>query len=439
MPPLRPLTAPARAVSVATIFRETEARRRLAQKTPELPAPVAVAYVAVSVVIMAFSGLFTVLPILAFLLMWLTIPLYKGRATLMPALDMGWLLALPLLGVFSTLWSDYPATTLYQSSAFSAMMLCVLLMNRVVGFTPLAKGIALGVSAVLLITVASAIHTRDFMSGSTALIGYFGSKNMVGLFAQIAVITGGITYVHYPSLLPRLLYSAAPAALGAYCLIASRSASSIVSCAVALGLTGSVVVLSRLPVKLRRVAIVALVLLGTAGAGAGMALGLDSIVLQAIGKDSTLTGRTYLWQEGQKIGWQKPIAGHGYAAFWVHGQPDAERYWREFLIDARTGFHFHNAHIQTLVDMGILGVLLTSALYLTTLAGSITALLRAPATAEHAWLLCLALMFAVRSLVEVDILGPFGIGVFLFYSIVARLKLPSAATRLSTANERSAA
>jgi exopolysaccharide production protein ExoQ len=73
-------------------------------------------------------------------------------------------------------------------------------------------------------------------------------------------------------------------------------------------------------------------------------------------KDPTLTGRTYLWYRAADLIKEKPLFGRGYDAFWVQGNTDAEGLWSFFGIASRDGFTFHNTYIQTLVELGWVGL-----------------------------------------------------------------------------------
>src|SRR5699024_2088986 len=64
-------------------------------------------------------------------------------------------------------------------------------------------------------------------------------------------------------------------------------------------------------------------------------LGAFAGVLDAFGKDSTLTGRTFLWRGGIVEGSRHPLLGMGYLAFWTPGHPPAERLWEAFYITGK--------------------------------------------------------------------------------------------------------
>jgi exopolysaccharide production protein ExoQ len=96
--------------------------------------------------------------------------------------------------------------------------------------------------------------------------------------------------------------------------------------------------------------------------GLGVALlALDNFsdVLQSIGKDPSLTGRTLLWSHAASIIADHPF-GLGLQAFWVEGNRDAIRFWESNYITGHSGFHFHDLWLETGVELGIVGILIAA-------------------------------------------------------------------------------
>jgi exopolysaccharide production protein ExoQ len=153
----------------------------------------------------------------------------------------------------------------------------------------------------------------------------------------------------------------------------------------------------------------------------GAAYDVHEIVLKHFGKNTTLTGRTYLWGEAMKEGMKAPLFGHGYSAFWVEGQPKAEYLWMKFGVRARIGFHFHNVYFETFVELGMFGVAIIAYLMLANCWRSTRMILHNGISVEYMYALGVSILFFIRAMVEVDILGTFSIGPFLFYSVIPRL------------------
>jgi exopolysaccharide production protein ExoQ len=78
-------------------------------------------------------------------------------------------------------------------------------------------------------------------------------------------------------------------------------------------------------------------------------------LLEAVGKDSTLTGRTVLWDFAQRAVAERPVLGFGYGGFW-HETNTAVPYLR-YVVGQQLWF-FHNVYRETAVSFGYPGLLL---------------------------------------------------------------------------------
>ena len=75
-------------------------------------------------------------------------------------------------------------------------------------------------------------------------------------------------------------------------------------------------------------------------------------MLDTLGKDSTLTGRTILWKFGVEHFWNRPLTGYGFQAFW--SEPSYTREYLRAYVDPRTSI-FHNGYIEIIVALGVIG------------------------------------------------------------------------------------
>jgi exopolysaccharide production protein ExoQ len=259
------------------------------------------------------------------------------------------------------------------------------------------------------------------MTGQYTLIGLFGSKNMIGIFAEIGILFSLLNLYVRQGLVAKVIFALIPLGICAISLYLSRSASAVITLALTLAVIIALAFISKLPRAMRMITIIAFTLLALFITAVGTSYEGQNLVLSSLGKDSTLTGRTYLWAEGYKSGMEAPFLGHGYQAFWVAGRPKAELLWQKFGIPTRIGFHFHDLFVETFVELGSLGVILITGVLLTTCWKGVRLIIRHGMSVEYVYALGVSFMFLSRAIVEVDLIGTFMIGPVLFFSVIPRL------------------
>ncbi len=106
--------------------------------------------------------------------------------------------------------------------------------------------------------------------------------------------------------------------------------------------------------------------------GGGVAVwlfGTTETVLDALGKDVTLTGRSGIWSAVLEKIWDYPWLGHGYGAFWLGWEGQSSYVW------VATSFqpsHAHNGFLDLWLDLGLLGILAFSAVFVLAFVQSMT-------------------------------------------------------------------
>jgi O-antigen ligase len=98
-------------------------------------------------------------------------------------------------------------------------------------------------------------------------------------------------------------------------------------------------------------------ILATAGLTLVVANG-DSVA-GALGRSSNLTGRTEIWSLVFTFIPERPIAGYGYAGFWQGAAPESttvNQVMRGWVM------YSHNGYLEMLLNLGVIGLLLTFAL-----------------------------------------------------------------------------
>jgi O-antigen ligase len=134
------------------------------------------------------------------------------------------------------------------------------------------------------------------------------------------------------------------------------------------------------------------------GAVIGVILFAPGLVLEALGKDATLTGRTDIWTAVLRQVAERPVLGHGFGAFWADkGGPVG---WVRSEVDwnAPTA---HNGWLEILLGLGWTGAILFSVHLAVTALAALFSIGRGP----HAYWAVLSLaIFLLFSMSESTIL-----------------------------------
>ncbi|HLP68018.1 MAG TPA: O-antigen ligase [Rhizobium sp.] len=382
--------------------------------------------VALSFFVFAYSAQFGQISILFYYGLWLPLVLVDYRRVLGNYVRYLWIFAFAIFACLSLFWSAAPAQTARTGIQYLSHVVCALIAMRVIDLRTLIKGAIAGIGLVLVYSLLFGVYHYDPLDGSYSFVGAFASKNQLGFYASLGVYFAFAAVVLLADGKLWLLAAAAVGLLSAYSLAASQSATSVLTGAVVVALAMVARGLQVLSPKRRKglfLAVAAFALVGILMFVYGDGF---SLVLGAFGKDATLTGRTYLWQQGMEAARANPYFGVGYQAYWVQGFSEAERLWEEFFITTRTGFHFHNTFIEATVETGLVGVLLLTLVLLVTLAGHTWQMLSRAAGRESAVLFGISALLAMRAFVEIDILTPYHVGSFLLYFCAGRLTLQQA-------------
>ncbi|WP_300060380.1 O-antigen ligase [uncultured Roseobacter sp.] len=388
---------------------------------PEQNTAFAVPAIVLSVIVFAYSVNFGPLSVLAFYACWLAPFVMAPRILLGRPGSALLLLTVPFFFALSVLWSDAPGTTLRGAIQYGITFFAGLVAARIISAGNLALGGTIGGLLVLAYSAVSGGYSYDYIDGDFAFNGAFSSKNQLGYFATLAILFSAALVCMFRSRRAVQALAVLTAGVGIVMLWMSDSATSLLSAFAAFAAIAFMGVVLTLAPWLRR-AVVFLVLTGSVAiAFASLRLGAFDALLAAFGRDSSLTGRTYLWSQAIEFGAEKPVLGIGYNAFWTHGRPAAEMLWEEFYITARTGFHFHNLLIETYVGTGLVGLALVATLCLLLFVLPLGAALGQGGVGSLMLMSGLSVLFLVRSVAEVDFITPHTVGTFLVAFVLLRL------------------
>lgn len=265
------------------------------------------------------------------------------------------------LAVASSAWSIHRSHTLISSIMLSVT--CVVSLYIGLHYTVeqiltliIATVATLAMATIVSVTLSSATATHPDLAG--AWRGVFEHKNFLGRSMLIGLVAL-LTKLRSPELGPwaRSGHSLIVLLVVAVMLL-SKSATAYVLAAIVLALSSYLPHVLR-PVTRRDYAF------ATGGAAVAAVLGAAAIfnparVLHYVGRDTTLTGRTELWDLLLPHMLQRPWLGFGYDVFWSRfGDSISESAgWRVP--------HPHNGYIQLVLDLGVVGLLVFACCFILT-------------------------------------------------------------------------
>ena len=351
-----------------------------------------------------------------FMALWLLLGGVYVRRSSAVLTAFGWLWVFPAFALLSVLWSQETAGTLKYGIEYVGTVGCAILAGALL--TP-RQTISALMCCLLLTALLSILFGKsgmDPMTGVTTFIGVFESKNELGFFVSIMLL-GSLALI-MDSRQPMLFRILGLLALGldGPLLIMTRSGTSQITAVLASGILVGNLFLSRLSRFGRARLFFALIiimlpsvaLIGVAGDG------VQDFIVNVMGKDTTLTGRTLLWQHASALIQRHPLLGYGFQAFWRQNDLEAESLWSQFHVMSRQGFHFHSTYMESLIEVGLIGTL---ALVLTLL-GALGGVIRwswRTGSVSASFFVALLVCLLMRSFVEVDIMFQFQIGTFLLF------------------------
>ena len=223
-------------------------------------------------------------------------------------------------------------------------------------------------SIFLLLASPSTALVVGSSDGTIDFIGIFPQKNVLG---QV-MATGALAVLHGIRVARRRY-------LGKLCMLfvfvgmayASKSTAALLAALLFCGISGFDS-LWRKGGASRTVGVILAVLLAPVLIAGTLA---PDAILELIGKDPTLTGRTEIWDYVIRDIWMKPWLGWGYFGFWNLTNPAAVE-----IFDAVHWVvpHAHNGLLEGLLEIGALGTALFAFLLIRTIVLAVRCLRRTP-------------------------------------------------------------
>ena len=316
----------------------------------------------------------------------------------------------PILACVSALWSLAPFASVYQGLQLFMTVMIALLLCIYADLEHCARLVLYSLLATAFVTIVLVVLDPSKAAGDWS--GGFPHKNNLGEAMALMIVTALCLLMQ--GWRPRICLVSI--VLGLVLLFLTRSGTSWVA----------------VPVSLVPVVFVALAMLTVAVTMmAVFGAGLDpaDFVLSSIGKDSSLTGRTVLWEVGLDAFWSRPILGFGYKGYWA--DPSGTGRQLVFLVTDQGLWFFHNSFLELAVAFGFIGPIL---LALTLVIGMGGAFGRFLATREAIglWPILLTLQLTLYCFSENPLFQNHSYTQVLFVAaIAARLKSGAAVARHS--------
>jgi O-antigen ligase len=302
------------------------------------------------------------------------------------------------------------AFALYLGAVFRGPHLPRLLMHT-------ALVMAVGSLVMVFAFPAIGVHQAD---NAGLWRGLWYEKNQMGAVMVIGA-TAAAACLASPD--PRRLTPALSLILASLLVLATQSKTSLLCLMMGLGAIGAFSVMRRGGPAVTVAAVWGMIVL--AGAGVWLWESHSVAVLEALGKDPSLTGRTDIWDSLMRKVADRPWTGYGYGAFWGRIGESVPADW----VRKETGWivpSAHNGWIDLLVQLGWPGAVLVGVLMAGT---AVTAVLRSMGSGrrEGWWALGFLAAFFILSLSESILMAHQGLPWVLFVAVLTRAVLPSPA------------
>jgi exopolysaccharide production protein ExoQ len=326
--------------------------------------------------------------------------------------------------MLSVLWSGAPDITFRRAAAaLLATMYGVMLYVRYPFDTVLRIVGAAVTIAILLSLAAVLLFPAIAIMGSHyggAWRGVFDHKNTLGGLSALGLVVFGFL-IGQSAGIKRWIW-AGPALGSVITLTFSQSATAWVIAAM-LSLTGLLLALARRIPRRLLPAVISLAA-GTVIPAASIFPSLPQVILGAIGKDLTLTGRVPLWRLLLPLAMDRPLAGYGFGAFWLGWAGPSAQVWAVSPWDAN---YAHNGYLELWLELGFVGLALGLALLALLLVRASRGSLVQPESSRNTFALLFAVYFAAFNIVETAFLesGMGGVFYWIMFVYVVLLMSPS--------------
>ena len=331
------------------------------------------------------------------------------------AFAMQWAAALALFTVCSTLWSQDAITTARRSAAFALATLFGLYMASRFKIRRQLLLLTSTMAALALATAVLAIFAPSI--GLEASTGHFG--NWQGVFTQKNACGRAMVFATAAllSLRVALVVRLGCLSLFLFVLVMSGSRGAWMIEGMVLVCYAALHVLRHFRPSSRSLLLFASIM--TIVAATVAAWIYFPLLAGIVGRDSTLTGRTAIWQQVWIAILKHPILGYGFAAFWQGMKGES---YNVILALRFVVFHAHNGFLEIWLELGAAGLLLFFVSYLRAWS-KLWGILRSDEIGNAFWMVFVLILVAVYDLDENTLLPFNGLFWTLYVGAVANIEI----------------
>jgi len=301
-----------------------------------------------------------------------------------------WLWILVGLAFVSVVWSGVPLLTLRHSIALLGTTFFGVYLASRYSRQEILKLLVwtLGLIAVLSLGFALLLpqYGIQYENSKIAWRGVYFHKNLLGNFMVLTAIT---SLLYAFSCRGKRLVGLILFGISVALLFLSTSRTALVILLILLFLLSMIKILRGR--YMRSISARILLILSVGSLAVWLTHNMD-IIFNILGRDTTLTGRTFLWQAVLGMIHKRPWLGYGYNAFWLGEEGLSNSIWQS--IHWRPD-NAHNGYLDLWLQLGLLGVVFFAVSFITNLFKAITLVRR-----ENGWVAMFPLLFLTCMLIH---------------------------------------
>ncbi|WP_261166057.1 O-antigen ligase [Microbacterium sp. Marseille-Q6965] len=307
----------------------------------------------------------------------LRVPVLEWRR--LPWATMGYV----ALAALSLLWSRWPGATALTWAGLLVTTLHGLFLAHVLTWRELARALEVALKWVLglslLFELWAALVRREpllpnfsdapadpdphwywtrgaLFDPDQRIQGIVGNANVLGILCVLALIVFAVRVAMAPRRRGMLI---AWMVLAAVLFARAGSATALIAAAAVAVVLLAALLMRRAATPGARSRLYA-VFTGIGVAGVSAVALLWSRILEALGRDSGLTGRDDIWAAVWERAWERPVFGNGFSTPWVPWEPMFD----EWILDhGITVFHAHDMWLDVFLQLGVVGLAVVAVVF----------------------------------------------------------------------------